>query len=36
MVPFNALGFDELVYIAGSLEAFFVNGEGMDIFNSIW
>lgn len=36
IVPFNDLGVDELVYICDSLEAFFVNEKGMDIFNSIW
>lgn len=36
IVPFNDLGVDEMVYIADSLEAFFVNEEGTDIFNSIW
>lgn len=36
IVPLNDLGVDELIYIAGSLEAFLVNEEGIDTFNSIW
>lgn len=36
IVPFNDLDVDELIYITDSLEAFFVNDEGIDIFNSIW
>lgn len=36
IVPLNDLGVDKLVYIADSLEAFLVNEEGIDIFNSIW
>lgn len=35
-VSFSDLGVDEMVYIADSLEAFFVNEEGIDIFNNIW
>ena len=36
MVSFGDLGVDEMVYIADSLEAFFVNGDGIDIFNNVW
>jgi len=36
MVSFGDLGVDEMVYIADSLEAFFVNEEGIDIFNNVW
>lgn len=36
MVSFGDLDADEMVYIADSLEAFFVNEEGMDIFNNVW
>lgn len=36
IVSFSDLGVDEMVYIADSLEAFFVNEEGIDIFNNIW
>ncbi len=36
MVSFGDLGIDGMVYIAASLEAFFVNEEGIDIFNNIW
>ena len=36
MVSFGDLGVDEMIYIADSLEAFFMNEEGVDIFNNIW
>ena len=36
IVSFSDLDVDEMVYIADSLEAFFVNEEGIDIFNNIW
>lgn len=36
MVSFGDLGVDEMVYIADSLEAFFVNEEGIDVFNNVW
>lgn len=36
MVSFGDLDIDEMIYIADSLEAFFVNEEGIDIFNNIW
>lgn len=36
MVSFGDLDIDEMIYIADSLEAFFVNEEGVDIFNNIW
>ena len=36
IVSFGNLGIDEMVYIADSLEAFFVNKEGMHIFNNVW
>ena len=36
MVSFGDLGIDEMIYIADSLESFFVNEEGMDVFNNIW
>ena len=36
MASFGDLGVDEMVYIADSLEAFFVNGDGIDIFNNVW
>lgn len=36
IVSFSDLGVDEMVYIADSLEAFFVNEEGIDIFDNIW
>ena len=35
IVSFGDLGVDEMVFIADSLETFFVNGEGIDIFNNI-
>ena len=35
IVSFGNLGIDEMVYIADSLEAFFVNKEGMHIFNNV-
>lgn len=36
LVSFGNLDVDEMVYIADSLEAFFVNEEGVDIFNNVW
>lgn len=36
MVPFGDLDVNEMVYIADSLEAFFVKEEGIDIFNNVW
>ena len=36
MVSFGDLDADEMVYIADSLEAFFVKEEGIDIFNNVW
>lgn len=36
IVPLNDLGMDEMVFIAASLEDFFVNEKGIDVFNSIW
>ncbi len=36
IVSFGNLGIDEMVYIADSLEAFFVNKEGIHIFNNVW
>lgn len=36
IVSFSDLGVDEMVYIADSLEAFFLNEAGIDIFNNIW
>ena len=36
MVSFGDLDADEMVYIADSLEAFFVTEEGIDIFNNVW
>jgi hypothetical protein len=36
IVSFGNLDIDEMVYIADSLEAFFVNKEGIHIFNNVW
>lgn len=36
MVSFSDLDVDEMIYIADSLEAFFVNEEGIDVFNNVW
>lgn len=36
MVSFGDLDANEMVYIADSLEAFFVKEEGIDIFNNVW
>lgn len=36
IVSFGNLGIDEMVYIADSLETFFVNGEGIHTFNNVW
>ncbi len=36
MVSFGNVDADEMVYIAASLEAFFVKEEGIDIFNNVW
>ncbi len=36
VVSFSDLDADELVYIADSLEAFFVYEKGVNIFNNIW
>lgn len=36
MVSFSDLDVNEMVYIADSMEAFFVKEEGMDIFNNVW
>lgn len=36
MVSFGDLDVNEMVYIADSLEAFFVKEEGIDIFNNVW
>ena len=36
MVSFGDLDADEMVYIADSLEAFFVKEEGIDTFNNVW
>lgn len=36
MVSFGDLSVDEMVYIADSLEEFFVNEAGIDTFNSVW
>lgn len=36
MVAFNDLDTNELIYISHSLESFFINGEGVDIFNNTW
>ena len=36
IVSFGNLGIDEMVYIADSLEEFFVNKEGVYIFNNVW
>ncbi len=36
IVPFNDLDVEEMIYIADSLESFFVNGEGVDTFNNVW
>ena len=36
MVSFSDLDANEMVYIADSLESFFVKEEGIDIFNNVW
>ena len=36
MVSFGDLDANEMVYIADSLESFFVNDVGIDIFNRVW
>ena len=36
IVSFGDLDSDEMVYIADSLEAFFVNEEGIEIYNNVW
>lgn len=36
MVSFGDLGVDEMVYIADSLESFFVKEKGVDTFNNVW
>lgn len=36
MVSFGDLDANEMVYIADSLEAFFVKEEGIDIYNNVW
>lgn len=36
MVSFGNLDANEMVYIADSLEAFFVKEEGIDIFINVW
>lgn len=36
MVSFGDLDANEMIYIANSLEAFFVKEEGIDIFNNVW
>lgn len=36
IVSFSDLGVDEMVYIADSLEDFFVNEVGADVFNAVW
>lgn len=36
MVSFNNLDIEDLKYISSSLEAFFIKGEGVDIFNCVW
>ena len=36
IVSLGDLGIDEMVYIADSLESFFVNSEGIDTFNNVW
>ena len=36
IVSFGDLSVDEMVYIADSLEEFFVNEVGVDVFNAVW
>lgn len=36
MVSFGDLDVNEMVYIADSLEAFFVKEKGIDIYNNVW
>lgn len=36
MVAFNNLDISDLTYISSSLETFFIKGEGVDVFNSVW
>lgn len=36
MVSLSDLDVDEMVFIANSLEDFFVKGKGLDVFNNIW
>ena len=36
MVSLSDLDVDEMVFIANSLEDFFVKGKGVDVFNNIW
>ena len=36
IVTFGNLGIDEMVYIADSLESFFSEVRGINIFNNIW
>ena len=36
IVSFSDLGIDEMVYIADSLDKFFVNEEGINTFNNVW
>lgn len=36
IVPFGDLDVDEMVYIADSLESFFLKEMGIDTFNNVW
>ena len=36
MASLSDLDVDEMVFIANSLEDFFVKGKGLDVFNNIW
>ena len=36
IVSFGDLSVDEMVYIADSLEEFFVNEVGVAVFNAVW
>lgn len=35
IVPFSDLEADSMIYIAGSLEDFLVDGVGLDVFNCV-
>jgi hypothetical protein len=35
LVPFNDLEADSMIYIAGSLRDFLVDGVGLDVFNCV-